>query len=182
MRWFAHAAFLGTIGLSGSCAQAVSTAPPREESASHELVGKAAPSLEGETVVPAQSGSGKTKLSLARLKGKVVVVDFWATWCEPCKKSFPKLEALRAKWNASGVELVGVSEDDDPTGIKEFAVTHDANFPLMWDKGKSIAGRWHPPNMPSTFVVDKKGVVRFVHFGYHEGEETEIENEVKSLL
>ncbi|AKV03679.1 thioredoxin family protein [Labilithrix luteola] len=179
MRWLARAALLGIA----ACASAAPTMSPRDERSSHALLGKPAPSLEGDAFVRMGAGdSGKTKLSLARWKGKVVLVDFWATWCEPCKKSFPKLEALRVKWNASGVEVVGVSEDDDPSSIREFAATHGANFPIMWDKGKSIAGRWRPPNMPTTFVVDKKGVVRFLHLGYHEVEETEIDNEVKSLL
>jgi peroxiredoxin len=142
----------------------------------HELLNNPAPELSGESV------NGKGKVSLAQWKGKVVLVDFWATWCEPCKKSFPKLEELRVKYAASGFELVAVSEDDEQNGVKEFGTNHGATFPLLWDKDKSIANRWHPPNMPSSFIVDKKGVVRFVHLGYHDGEEKEIEAELKSLL
>ncbi|MBX3186678.1 MAG: TlpA family protein disulfide reductase [Labilithrix sp.] len=144
--------------------------------AKHELLNNAAPDFSGDIV------NGKGKAALASWKGKVVLVDFWATWCEPCKKSFPKLEELRVKYNASGLEIVAISEDDEPNGIKEFGENYGAKFPLVWDKDKSIANKWHPPNMPSSFIVDKKGVVRFVHLGYHDGEEKEIETEVKSLL
>lgn len=142
----------------------------------HELVDNPAPDFSGESL------NGKGNVSLAQSTGKVLIVDFWATWCEPCQKSFPKIEEIRVKYAASGVEIAAISEDDEPNGVKEFGTVHGATFPLLWDKDKSIASKWHPPNMPSTFIVDKKGVVRFVHLGYHQGEEKEIEAEVKSLL
>lgn len=146
------------------------------DAAKHELLNNPAPTFAGDNV----NGSGK--VSLDDYKGKVVLVDFWATWCQPCEKSFPKLEELRVKYNASGFEIVAVSEDDESGGIKKFAETHGAKFPLLWDKDKSIAGKYKPPNMPSSFLVDRKGVVRNVHLGYHDGAEKEIEQEVKSLL
>jgi peroxiredoxin len=142
----------------------------------HELLNNPAPDFSADSV------NGKGKVSLAQWKGKVVLVDFWATWCEPCKKSFPKLEELRVKYSASGFEIAAISEDDEANGVKEFGTNYGAKFPLLWDKDKTIANKWHPPNMPSSFIVDKKGVVRFVHLGYHDGEEKEIETELKSLL
>jgi peroxiredoxin len=144
--------------------------------AKHELLNNPAPDFAGDSV------NGKGKVALAQWKGKVVLVDFWATWCEPCKKSFPKLEELRVKYAASGFELAAISEDDEANGVKEFGTNYGAKFPLLWDKDKTIANKWHPPNMPSSFILDKKGVVRFVHLGYHDGEEKEIETELKSLL
>jgi cytochrome c biogenesis protein CcmG/thiol:disulfide interchange protein DsbE len=142
----------------------------------HELLSNPGPDFAGDSV------NGKGKVALASLKGKVVIVDFWATWCQPCKKSFPKLEELRVKYGASGFEVVGVSEDDEGNGVGDFGAANGAKFALLWDKDKSIANKWHPPTMPSTFIVDKKGVVRFVHMGYHDGEEKEIEAELKTLL
>ena len=163
------AACAGTGGEGGGGA----VAPNR---AKHELLNNPAPDFSGESI------NGKGKVALAQMQGKVTLVDFWATWCEPCKKSFPKLEELRVKYASAGFEIVAISEDDESNGVKDFGTTHGANFPLLWDKDKSIANKWHPPNMPSSFIVDKKGVVRFVHLGYHEGEEKEIEAELKSLL
>jgi cytochrome c biogenesis protein CcmG/thiol:disulfide interchange protein DsbE len=142
----------------------------------HELLNNPAPDFAADSV------NGKGKVALSQWKGKVVLVDFWATWCEPCKKSFPKLEELRVKYSASGFEIAAISEDDEANGVKEFGTNYGAKFPMLWDKDKSIANKWHPPNMPSSFIVDKKGVVRFVHLGYHDGEEKEIETELKSLL
>ncbi len=124
----------------------------------------------------------KGSVSLASLEGQVVIVDFWGTFCEPCKKSFPKLQALYAKYKSNGLTIVGVSEDDEKDGISAFAGSYGAKFPLVWDQSKSVAGKWNPGSMPATFIVDRKGVVRFFHKGYREGEEVEIEQQVKSLL
>jgi cytochrome c biogenesis protein CcmG, thiol:disulfide interchange protein DsbE len=143
---------------------------------SHALLNNPAPKFSGESV------NGKGSVDLSKWKGKVVFVDFWATWCEPCKKSFPKLQELNVKYKASGLEIVGISEDDEESGIKEFGEAHGAKFPLLWDKGKAIGDKWTPPNMPSSFIVDKEGVVRAVHLGYHDGDEAKLEKEIKSLL
>ncbi|HXN32014.1 MAG TPA: TlpA disulfide reductase family protein [Polyangiaceae bacterium] len=146
------------------------------DDAAHPLLGNKGPDFSGKTV------AGNSTVSLRSLAGKVAIVDFWATWCEPCKKSFPKLEELNVKYKRNGLEIVGISEDDDKAGIPTFASELGARFPLIWDENKSIASQWQPRSMPTTFVVDRKGTVRFVHLGFHEGEEAEIEREVKSLL
>ena len=164
-------------GLSGCGAEdAESGGANTPDDVEHPLLGAKGPDFARKTV-----GGGDT-VSFRSLKGKVAIVDFWATWCEPCKKSFPKLEALNDKYKDRGLEIVGISEDDDKDGIPSFASDLGAQFPLLWDENKSIASKWQPKSMPSTFVVDRKGIVRFVHLGYHEGEEAEIEKEVKSLL
>ena len=142
----------------------------------HPLIGSEVPNF------AAASVNGKGRATVQANEGKVLIVDFWATWCEPCKKSFPKLEDLYVRYRTSGMEIVAVSEDDDNDGISGFGNSFGAKFPLVWDNGKAIASKWQPKSMPSTFIVDKKGVVRFVHLGYHDGEEAEIEREVKSLL
>ena len=128
--------------------------------------------------------AGDGPKTLAEAKGKVVIVDFWATWCEPCKKSFPKLQELNVKYKASGMEIVAISTDETTAGVAEFGKSHGAvKFPIANDpEGKNVAKKWNPPTMPSSFVVDKKGIVRFVHVGYHDNDEVKIEQEVKSLL
>jgi peroxiredoxin len=143
------------------------------------LVGNPAPDFSVKAVA---GGSGT--VSLKSMRGKVVVVDFWGTFCEPCKKSFPKLQDLNTKYSASGLKIVGISEDesDDKDKIPGFASTYGAKFTLGWDEDKSIAKSYKPPTMPSSFIIDKKGVVRFAHVGYHDGEEVEIEKEIKELL
>ena len=165
-----------SVACGGSAGEGTAPSTPGAGGAKHELLQNPAPDFTADSV------NGKGKIALAQWKGKVVLVDFWATWCEPCKKSFPKLEELRVKYAASGFEIAAISEDDEQNGVKEFGTSYGAKFPLLWDKDKSLANKWHPPNMPSSFIIDKKGVVRFVHLGYHDGEEKEIETELKSLL
>jgi cytochrome c biogenesis protein CcmG, thiol:disulfide interchange protein DsbE len=141
-----------------------------------KVIGNPAPSFELKAINTGAS------VSMSSLSGQVVVVDFWGTFCEPCKKSFPKLQALYSKYKGSGVTVVGISEDDDKDGIAAFGGSYGAKFPLVWDESHSAAGKWNPGSMPATFIVDRKGVVRFFHQGYREGDELEIEQQVKSLL
>lgn len=114
--------------------------------------------------------------------GKVTIVDFWATWCEPCKKSFPKYQELYVKYKASGLEIAAVSVDDEKNGIPDFIKTHGAKFPVGWDEGHKIADQYKPENMPSAYVIGKDGTVKHIHRGYHDGEEAELDKEIKSLL
>lgn len=143
------------------------------------LVGNPAPDFS----VSALSG-GRGTVSLRALRGQVVLLDFWGTFCEPCKKSFPKLQELYARWSAKGLKIVGISEDesDDKDKIAPFGRTYGAKFMLGWDEDKLIARAYSPPSMPSTFLIDKKGVVRFAHVGFREGEEVQVDQEIKELL
>ena len=123
-------------------------------------------------------------ISLKDLRGQVVLLDFWGTFCEPCKKSFPKLEELRRKYASRGLRVIGISEDEDEDKdkIPAFGETYGAKFALAWDGDKAIAKRYKPETMPSSFLIDKDGVVRFAHVGFHDGEELEVENEIRGLL
>ena len=141
----------------------------------HPLVGNPAPDFD----LPAQSG-GK-RASLNKAEGKVLLVDFWATWCGPCRASFPKYEAMAKKYS-DDVVIIGISEDDEADGIKEFAEQTGATFTLAWDAQKGVAGSYHPDSMPTSFIIDQKGLVRFVHSGFREGDESEIESQLKSLI
>ena len=148
---------------------------PEAAGAEHPLVGSPAPEFE----LPAQHGEGVA--SLAAASGKVTIVDFWATWCEPCRMSFPKYEALQKKFGGDLV-IVGVSEDDEPDGIAGFGEETGVSFALAWDRDKSVANSYSPDAMPTSFIVDKNGLIRFVHEGFHPGDEASIEAHVKSLL
>jgi thiol-disulfide isomerase/thioredoxin len=141
----------------------------------HGLVGVHAPSFSR----PAVSGAGT--LSTDGAKGKVLIVDFWATYCEPCVKEFPKLQALVDKHNGS-LLVYAISEDDASDGIAKFVKKTGVRFPVAWDQGNSISQRYKLEKMPTSFVVDKRGIIRFVHGGYVEGEAETIGREVDDLL
>ena len=137
-------------------------------------VGKAAPDLKMETV------NGKGSITLDSLSGKIAVVDFWATWCGPCKQSFPKLEEL-AKQNSGKVQVIGISVDDKSDGVADFAKANGATFPIGWDDGHTIAGRWKVDTMPTTYILDSTGKVRYIHAGYKDGEAEVIAKELQAL-
>lgn len=143
-----------------------------------ELVGNPAPNFTAKAV------RSKETLSLKALRGQVVLVDFWGTFCEPCRKSFPKLEELSEKFSGKGFKVVGISEDepDDKDKIAGFADNLGAKFSLAWDENKSIAHAYRPETMPTSFLIDRRGVVRYAHVGYREGEEVELEKEIQELL
>ena len=78
--------------------------------------------------------------------------------------------------------MIGVSVDEGPAGIAKFARDTGAKFPLAWDEGQMASKSYQPPTMPTSYVIDKTGIVRFVHSGFHSGEELQIEAELDSLL
>lgn len=113
--------------------------------------------------------------------GKVTVVHFFASWCAPCKKSIPELDALYAK-HSGRVAAVGIGEDDDESDMRAFVASEHASFTVLFDSAKAKAGRWKPATMPTTYVVDKHGMLRYTHAGYHDGDAATLETEVQSLL
>ncbi|HWA78269.1 MAG TPA: TlpA disulfide reductase family protein [Polyangiaceae bacterium] len=141
----------------------------------HPLLGVAAPALE----VPTPDGKGR--VTLAEHAGKVVVVDFWATWCEPCRKSFPAYQKLTQDF-AGKVVVLGVSVDESPGDIPAFAKATGAKFPIGWDEGQTAARSYEPPKMPTSFIVDSSGIIRFVHAGFSPGDEAGLREELKSLM
>jgi peroxiredoxin len=145
------------------------------EVAAHELRGKAAPDF-------SLAGLEGHPLSLADYRGKVVVVAFFATWCEPCKKTMPALDALRDKYAARGLSVVGVAEDDTPEGLSDYVAARGVDFPIAWDAAQAAVRPYYARNLPAEFVVGRDGVVRAAFIGYAEGVEVEIEREVLRLL
>ncbi|MBK8994372.1 MAG: TlpA family protein disulfide reductase [Myxococcales bacterium] len=144
--------------------------------AEHSLVGAPAPPFD----LPGYSGGAK-KVALSDGAGKVMLVDFWATWCEPCKDSFPHHQALAEKY-AGQVVVVGISIDDEPGGIADFAKKNGAKFAIGWDEGQSVSGTYSPPTMPTAYIIDKSGIVRYVHAGFRKGDEAEIDAHIAELL
>lgn len=175
---FGSALLFAALASATACADSEKGADSAADT--HGLVGNPAPDFEAKVV----AGSSKEMISLKDLQGKVVLLDFWGTFCEPCKKSFPKLQELNRKYAARGLRVIGISEDedDDKDKIPGFAQTYGAKFSLAWDGDKSIAKQYKPETMPSSFVIDKNGIIRFAHVGFHDGEEREVESEIRGLL
>jgi peroxiredoxin len=176
---FVRALTLALVAAVAGCAETSGDKAPESAAEKDGLIGNPAPNFQVKTVT-----EPKEKIALKELRGQVVIVDFWGTFCEPCKKSFPKLQELSHKYATDGLRIIGISEDEeeDKDKIPGFAETYGAKFALAWDRDKSIARRYKPETMPSSFIIDKSGIVRFAHVGFHDGEETQVESEVRGLL
>lgn len=142
------------------------------------LVGKAAPDITAEAV------GGEGPKSVKEASGKVVIVDFWGTFCGPCKKSFPKYQELVDQFGGDlAVIAVSVDEPDtEKSKLEEFIKETGVKFSVVWNKDKSAAKAYGVATMPTAFVVDKTGVVRHIHAGYHDGEEDKLADEIKALI
>jgi cytochrome c biogenesis protein CcmG, thiol:disulfide interchange protein DsbE len=138
-------------------------------------VGKPAP---GFTLDASLKRGAKVRL----LKNKVTVIHFWATWCAPCTRSFVVLEKLHEQYADRGLAVIGISVDDEGAGVADFARANHAHFAIAWDPDHKIAELYQPQTMPSTYVIDRSGMVRSVMDGYHDGDKADLEETLKSLL
>jgi cytochrome c biogenesis protein CcmG, thiol:disulfide interchange protein DsbE len=146
----------------------------------HPLLGKPAPEITSEYV------SGEGPKTIKEAAGKVLILDFWGTFCEPCKKSFPKYQEL-VEQHGGSVVILAVSIDEPESKKKEdleaFAKEHKAKFAIAWDKDHKAAEAYDLGSltMPSSFIIDKTGVVRHVHAGFKDDEVEVLNAEIKEL-
>ncbi len=149
--------------------------------AKNPLIGGKAPDFTADAV------GGEGPKSLKDAAGKVVILDFWGTFCEPCKKSFPKYQEIVDQYPGD-VSVLAVAVDDPDSTKKEqltaFAAENHAKFAIVWDKDHKVSEKYGLRNltMPSSFIIDKNGVVRHLHVGFKDGEEAKIADEVKALV
>jgi peroxiredoxin len=113
--------------------------------------------------LPSLSGS---KVALSSLRGKVVVVDFWAHWCEPCKKELPQLDRLGKQYAQKGVVVLAVNIDEQRGDAERMVKQLGVSMDVLLDPARSVAGTYDLPKMPTSFVIDKKGLVRYVNAGF----------------
>lgn len=121
--------------------------------------------------------------SLPKTSGKVVLVDFWASWCAPCKASFSAMARLHQKYASKGLVIVGISVDDEAADYQAFAAKNKVAFTLAHDAQHKAAAFFNPPTMPTSYLVDRQGVIRHIHKGFKAGKtEAEYEAEIQALL
>lgn len=114
-------------------------------------------------------------------QGKVVLVDFWATWCPPCRAEIPHLKKLHDAYKSQGLVILGVGLDKK-TSISKFVLSNSVNYTVLVDESNITGGLFNVRGIPRTIIVDKKGRIAFDHTGFSPGMEKELETEIKTLL
>lgn len=118
----------------------------------------------------------------ASLLGKVVYVDFWASWCAPCRASFPWLDAMHNKYQARGLVVLGVNKDENVADADRFLAKYPASFPLLRDPGDALVKQLGLVGMPTAYLVDRKGVIHSVHKGFRSDDQAALEKTLLTLL
>ena len=116
-------------------------------------------------------------LDLTRLRGKVVLVDFWASWCEPCRHSFPWLNAMQAKYADRGLVVIGVNVDRERADADRFLRDVPAEFQIVYDPAGALASRYDLPGMPVSYVIGPNGEIVGRHIGFRNALRAEREAE-----
>ena len=132
--------------------------------ASSGLEGQVAPDF-------ALKSSTGENLRLSEYRGDVVMINFWATWCGPCRQEMPLLDELYSRYNRVGFNLLGVNIDDDSRRAMQMVEELGVNFPVLFDARKEVSKLYEVEAMPVTVIVDRSGTVRYVHHGYKPGYE-----------
>ena len=109
-------------------------------------------------------------------------MDFWGSWCEPCRDEMPVLQRLATTYAGQGLRVIGVPQDSNASNARGFLSRYGATFPNVLDGSHAIAGRWDVDTMPTSFVIDCGGIVRHVHEGYRSRDAAALETEVQALI
>ncbi len=129
--------------------------------------------------LPARDGG---KLRLSELKGQVVMINFWATWCGPCRQEMPLLQQIQAKYEPLGFTLLGINVEPDSAEAQAWLAKVPVSFPILFDRQNQVAESFGVEGMPSSVFIDRSGNVRYVHRGYKPGDEAKYADMVRSLV
>lgn len=121
-------------------------------------------------------------VALSQFKGNVVLVNFWATWCGPCQQEMPLLDQMYKKYKPAGFTLLGVNVDKELPAVKELLARKPVSFTVLLDPENTVSRAYRVADMPSSVIIDRKGVVRFVHRGYRPGDENAYQDHIRQLI
>jgi len=121
-------------------------------------------------------------VSLGALRGKVVYVDFWASWCQPCRQSFPWMNRLQKRYQEQGLVIVGINLDKSRELSDDFLKKIPAEFTVAYDPEGKVASAYRVKGMPSSYLIDRQGRTQKTHIGYREETSGDMESAIQSLL
>ena len=144
------------------------------------------PALAGSEGGPAPAFSlasrAGSQVSLAQYKGQVVMINFWASWCGPCRQEMPLLESIYKKYNRMGFTMLGVNVEPDSNAANEWLKATPVSFPILYDRDSKVSKLYDVAGMPSTVIIDRSGKLRVLHRGYKPGDENEYLDSIRSLI
>jgi peroxiredoxin len=129
--------------------------------------------------LPDESGA---TVSLDDFDGQVVLINFWASWCGPCREEMPLLEALHKRYESLGFTMLGVNVEEDSAAAEKFLQGTAVSFPILFDRENSVSKLYDVIAMPSTVIVGRDGTVRYIHHGYEPGYENDYQDQIRQLI
>ncbi len=123
-----------------------------------------------------------SNLRLEEYRGQVVLLNFWASWCGPCRQEMPLLDRLHHRYEDTGFAVLGVNVEGEVAPAQEIVDKTNVTFPILIDDGQKVSEMYNLQAMPSTVVIDRDGVVRYIHLGYKPGDEAKYVEVVKQLI
>ncbi len=138
------------------------------------------------TSVPAPNFSLKSldgkNIKLSELAGNVVLVNFWASWCGPCRQEMPLLNAIHNKYEPLGFTVLGVNVEEQVANARSYIDERPVDFPILLDGDNQMSQVYNVIAMPTTVVIDRDGKIRFIHQGYQSGDEAKYHSMIKKLV
>jgi peroxiredoxin len=124
---------------------------------------------------------GKT-VSLSELRGQVVMINFWASWCGPCREEMPYLEQIHQRYERLGFTLLGINVEENSSAANAWLQDRPVSFPILYDPQNGVSKLYDVIAMPSTVLIDREGKVRYLHHGYQSGYENDYQDQVRALV
>ena len=159
--------------------------PLASRRATRASVGRVATALVGLVMfgnVPGATSTSAMPLDLERHRGRVVIVDFWASWCKPCRQSIPWLNSMRDRYGASGLTIIGVNVDAERRDADRFLRDVPLEFEIVFDPDGEVAKQFNVQAMPTSFVFDRNGKLVETHLGFRDAKKNEREAALQTLL
>lgn len=128
-----------------------------------------------------KSSTGKN-LKLSEFRGQVVMINFWASWCAPCRQEMPLLEAMYRKYKSLGFVLLGVNVEQDSSKAATLLKSIKVSFPILYDNKNKVSKQYKVAAMPTTVIIDRDGNMRYLHKGYKPGYEKDYQKQVRALI